>query len=68
MDLNLLMRIGKNKTEYAILKVTSRDGGKPDFLQNPGSGSNPSFRMKNPGFQVPPIYKGLFLSIFQTKW
>ena len=29
------------------------DGGKPDFFQNPGSGSNPGFNLKNPGFPVP---------------
>ena len=26
------------------------DGGKPEFFQNPGSGSNPGFERKNPGF------------------
>ena len=26
------------------------DGGKPGFFQNPGSGSNPGFERKNPGF------------------
>ena len=36
--------------------VTIRDGGKPDFFQNPGSGSNPGFGLKNPGFPVPPIF------------
>ena len=29
------------------------DGGKPDFFQNPGSGSNPGFNLKNPGVPVP---------------
>ena len=35
---------------------TTRDGGKPDFFQNPGSGSNPGFGLINPGFPVPPIF------------
>ena len=46
----------------------SRDGGKPDLFQNPGSGSNPGFGLKNPGFPVPPIfYKNVhFFSIFSN--
>ena len=42
-----------------------RDGGKPDFFQNPGSGSNPGFEMKNPGFPVPTTYylKVQFLTV-----
>ena len=45
-----------------------RDGGKPDFFQNPGSGSNPGFGFINPGFPVPPIfYENVhFFSIFSN--
>ena len=37
-------------------KINSNQGWrKTDFSGNPGSGSNPGFRMKNLGFPDPPI-------------
>ena len=41
-----------------------RDGGKPGFFQNPGSGSNPGFEMENPGFPIPDIYLKTGVKIF----
>ena len=39
----------------AVNIVKHSDEGKPDFFQNPGSGSIPGFNLKNPGFPVPKV-------------
>ena len=42
-----------NFLPYLEHSTQASDGGKPDFFQNPGSGSNPGFNLKTPGFPVP---------------
>ena len=48
-----IKKYSTESTTFSVLILIFSDGGKPDFFQNPGSGSNPGFNLKNPGFPVP---------------